>query len=280
MIAAADVEQAVVDAPGLGRRVELDRAQGMRQVGDHVGGTQELASGARKHVGGRIRRAPFRDDVVVGHVLQPVPGRDEVGRRRIARPMLRMHGVEEAISRELRMKDKCDESATQPVVDRKRKRVRHIRVHVRLIVRIDPVQETARVVGETTAVGKVPHVVHPSPAGGFHVLVGGANPAGVRQARQLHDLDRQAAFLDWGRNRVAGDLGRYRACGHDCQQRHDDLQLLFAHGTSLVPGWVASDVPKFHCPDQAPAAALFRRISSKCVEGRSFSVVRLAFHIR
>ena len=240
MIAAADVEQAVVLAPGLCRRVELDRAQGMRQVGDHVGRAQELTPGARKHVGGRIRRVPFRDDVVVGHVLQSVPGRDEVGRRRIARSMLRVHGVEQAVSRELRMKDKRDESAREPVVDAQWKRLRQVRVHVRLIVRIDPIQETARVVGETTAVGKVPHVVDPSPAGRLHVLVGGANPAGVRQARQFHDLDRQAAFLDWGRNRVAGDLRRYRACGHDCEQRHDDLQLLSAHGTSLILRWVTA----------------------------------------
>ena len=111
MIAAADVEQAVVLVPGLGRRVELDRAQGMRQVGDHVGRAQELAPGARKHVGGGIRRAPLRDDVVVGHVLQSVPGRNEVGLRRIARPVLRMHGVEQAVSRELRMEDERDESA-------------------------------------------------------------------------------------------------------------------------------------------------------------------------
>jgi hypothetical protein len=133
-----------------------------------------------------------------------------------------MHGIEQAVARELRMKDKRDESAREPVVDAQWKRLRQIGVHVGLIVRIDPIQEPARVVGKTTAVGKIPHVVDPSPAGRLHVLIGRANPAGVRQARQLHDLDRQATFLDSVRNRFAGDLRRYRACGHDCQQRHDD----------------------------------------------------------
>ena len=198
MIAAADVEQAIVFAPGLCRRVELDRAQGMRQVGDHVGRAQELTPGARKHIGGRIRRAPLRDDVVVGHVLQSVPGRDEVGLCRIARPALGVNRVELAVARELRMKDKRDKSAREPVVDRKRKRLRHIQVHVRLSLRVDQIQEPAQVVGKTTAVGKVPHVVDPSPAGRLHVLVGGANTAGVGQARQFHDFDRQATFLEFG----------------------------------------------------------------------------------
>ncbi len=174
MIAAADVEQAVVLAPGLGRRVELDRAERMRQVGDHVGGAQELTSCARKHVGGRIRRAPLRDDVVVGHVLQAVAGWNEVGLRRVVRAVLRMHGVEQAVLRELRMEDECDEPAREPVIDRARKRLRQICVHVGTIARIDPVQQTAQVVGEAAAVGKVPHVVHPRPPGRLHVLIGGA----------------------------------------------------------------------------------------------------------
>ena len=105
----------------------------MNQVGHHVGSAQELTSGACKHAGGRIRCAPLHEDVVVGHVLQAVPGRDEVGRRGIAGRMLGMRGVEQAVSRELRMKDKRDESGAQPVVDAKRKRVRQIRVRVRLV---------------------------------------------------------------------------------------------------------------------------------------------------
>jgi hypothetical protein len=177
----------------------------MRQVGDHVGGAQELAPGARKRVGGRIRGAPLRDDVVVGHVLQAVAGRDEVGLRRIARPALPVHRVEQAVSRELRMEDKPDEPAAQSVVDRMRERLRHVRVHVRLIVRIDPVQETARVVGEAAAVGKVPHVVDARPAGRIHVLIGGAYPAGVGQARQFHDLNRNSALHNAFWNRVARD---------------------------------------------------------------------------
>ena len=203
----------------------------MRQVGDHVSLAQELASGARKDVGGRIRRVPLRDDVVVGHVLQPEPRRDEVGRLRIARPALRVHGIEQAIARELRMKDKPDESALQPVVDRKRKRFGHIRVHVRLVARVDQVKETARVVGEAAAVGKIPHVADSSPAGRRHVLIGGTNPASVRQTHEIRDLDRQAAFLDRGWNRIAGDLGCARTRGHDRDERHDDSQRLSAHGT-------------------------------------------------
>ena len=205
MIAAADVEQAVVLAPGLCRRVELDRAERMRQVGDNVGRAQQLTPGARKRVGGRIRRAPLRDDVVVGHVLQAVAGRNEVGLRRIARAVLRMHGVEQAVLRELRMEDESDEPAREPVIDRAWKRLRQICVHVGPIARIDPVQKTARVVGEAAAVGKVPHVVDARPAGRLYVLIGRAYPAGVGQARQLHDLDRDSALHNAFGNRVFRD---------------------------------------------------------------------------
>jgi hypothetical protein len=177
----------------------------MRKVRYHVGRTQELTSGARKHVGGGIRRVPLREDVVVGHVLQSVPGRNEIGLRRVVRPVLRVHRVEQAVPRELRMKDERDEPAAQPVVDRARKSLRHVRIHLWLIFRIDQVQEAARVVGETAPVRKVPHVVHPRPAGRLHVLIGGPQPAGVGQARQFHDLDRNSALHNGFGNRVARD---------------------------------------------------------------------------
>ena len=72
MIAAAGVEQAVVRVAGLGRRVELDRAQRMRQVVRRRGPTRRSSRLVPANtLAAGIRRVPLRDDVVVGHVLQP-----------------------------------------------------------------------------------------------------------------------------------------------------------------------------------------------------------------
>ena len=100
----------------------------MREVRDDVRLAKQLAPRALERVGRGVGGVPLGDDVVVGHVLQREPGRDEVGRLRIARAALGVHGVEQAVPRELRMKGEPDESALQPVVDRMRKRSRDVRI--------------------------------------------------------------------------------------------------------------------------------------------------------
>ncbi len=116
-IAAAGVEQAVIGIAGFRGRVEFDRAHGMGQVRDDVGLAQEFAPRALERVGRRVGRVPLRDDVVIGHVLQAVADRDEVGCFRIPRPVLAMHGVEQAVRREFRVKDEADEAAFQALID-------------------------------------------------------------------------------------------------------------------------------------------------------------------
>ena len=171
-----------------------------------MGFAKQFSSCSRENVGGGIRRVPFRDDVVIGHVFQREAGRDEVGRLWIARPTLGMHGVEQAVSRKLRMKDESDESALEPVVDRMRKCCGNVRIHVRLVVRIDQVEEAARIVGEAAAVGKIAHIADARPACRRHVLIGGTNAPRVRKAHEVLDLDGKSAFHNRRRNRVTRDL--------------------------------------------------------------------------
>ncbi len=117
MIAAAGVQQSVIDIARLRGRVEFNRAHRVGQVLHDVSFAKQLSSRSREHVSGRIGGVPFRDDVVIGHILQREAGWDEVRRLGIARPALGMHGVEQAIPGEFRMKHESDESALEPVVD-------------------------------------------------------------------------------------------------------------------------------------------------------------------
>ena len=69
-VAAARVEQAVVGRTGLRRRVELDVADRVSEIGDDVGHAEELAPGALERICRGVRRVPLGDDVVVGHIGQ------------------------------------------------------------------------------------------------------------------------------------------------------------------------------------------------------------------
>ena len=134
MIAAAGVQQSVIGIARLRGRVEFNRSHRVGQVLHDVSFAKQLSSCSREHVSGGIGGVPFRDDVVIGHILQREAGRDEVRRPRIARPTLGMHGVEQAIPGEFRMKHESDESALEPVVDGKREYFGNVRVHVRLVL--------------------------------------------------------------------------------------------------------------------------------------------------
>ena len=205
MIAAAGVEQTVIRIARLRRRVELDRAHRVSEVVDDVRLTKQLAPRARERVGRRVGRVPFRDDVVVRHIGRREPGRNEVGRLRVAWSALGMHRVEQAVRRELRMKGEADEAALQPVVDSERKGGPDVRIHGGLVVAIDEVQQAARVVGEAAAVRQIAHEADARPAGRHHVLIGRTQAARLRQAHDVPDLDRQPAFRDRRRNRITGD---------------------------------------------------------------------------
>ena len=119
-IAAAGVEQAVIRIAGLRGRIEFHRAHGVGQVQDDVRDAQELAPRALERVGSRVRRAPLRDDVVIGHILQPVPGWDEIRRFCIPRPELGVHRVQQAIRREFRVKGEADESGCEAFDEERR----------------------------------------------------------------------------------------------------------------------------------------------------------------
>ena len=116
-----------------------------------------------------------------------------------------MHRVEQPVPREFRVEVESDESAFQPVVDGKRKGGPDVRIHGGLVVAIEQVQQSARVVGEPAAVRKVANVADARPAGRHDVLGGGAQPARIGQAHDIPDFDRQPAFRDRRRNRIAGD---------------------------------------------------------------------------
>ena len=142
----------------------------------------------------------------------------------IAHRAFAVHRVEQPVPREFRVEVESDEPALQPVVDREREGGADVRVHGGLVVAIEQVQEPARVVGEPAAVRKVADVTDARPAGRHHVLIGGAQPARIRQAHDVPDLDAQAALHDRRRNRI-GDLRVNGAGGAERQeQKHDERQ--------------------------------------------------------
>ena len=171
VIAPAGVQQSVVRIAGLRRGVELHRAHRVRQVRDDVRFAKQFASGPLERGGRRVGGVPLRDHVVVGHVFQGKAGRDEVGRPGIPRGSLAVHGVEESVSCELRMKDEPDESALEPVINRMRKHRANVRIDARFAIGADQVEKAAGIVGEAAAVGKIAHKVDARPARGRHVLI-------------------------------------------------------------------------------------------------------------
>ena len=175
VIAAADVEQTVVGIAGLCRRIEFHRAERMGQVLNDVGRAQELTPRALERAGGRVGRAPFGDDVVVGHVLQGVADRNEVRLFRIPRSVLAVHRVPQAVGREFGVKDETDEAAREAFIDRERKRLADIGIDVRLVVRVDPIQQPSQVVREAAAVGQIAHVAHARPGHRRNVQIGRRN---------------------------------------------------------------------------------------------------------
>ena len=91
-----------------------------------------------------------------------------------------MHRVEQPVPREFRVEVESDEPALQPVVNREREGRTDVRIHRRLVVAIEQVEQPARVVGEPAAVWKVADVTDARPAGRHHVLIG----AGAARAYQ------------------------------------------------------------------------------------------------
>ena len=203
----------------------------MGQVGHDVCHAEQFTPRPFERVRSRIGRVPLRDDVVVGRVGLCESWRNEVGRRRVALRPFTVHGVEQAVLRKLRVKVEPDESALQPVVDRERKGRAHIGVHRGLFVAVEQIQEAARVVGEPAPVRQVADKADARPAGRHDVLIWRAEPARVRQARHVSDLDHQAALLHRRRNRV-GDLRVNGRDGTQREQRDDDQRFPCAHESS------------------------------------------------
>src|SRR5206468_9753806 len=121
---------------------------------------------------------------------------NEIGRLRIAGGSLGVHGVEQAVSRELGVKDEADESALQPVVDGLRKRGADVCVHLRRGVRADYVEESAGIVREAAAVRQIAHEADARPARGRNVLIERTYAARIGKAYEIADLDRKPAFHD------------------------------------------------------------------------------------
>src|SRR5882762_1244627 len=183
----------------------------MSQVGDDVGLAKHLAPRALERIGCRVRCVPLRDDVVIGYVFQTVPDRNEIRYFRIPRASLAMDRVEEAVLRKFRVKDKADEAAFQPVIDQVGEGGGDIRVHMGLIVRVDQIQQSSRVVGEAAAIGEIAYVTHTSPSSGLNVLIGGMKFARIEQAHEVFDLHGEPALHNGFRNGVAGNRRIRRA---------------------------------------------------------------------
>ena len=185
VIAAARIEQTVVGRSWLRGRIETHEAHRVRQVHHDVRPAIELAPGPFEHVRGGILRPPLGDHVVVRDVLHRVARRNEVERRRVAHRALAVHGVKEAVLRELGMEVEPDEAALQPVVDRVGKEVREVEVDSGLVVLVEQIEESARVVREAATVGQVADELHARPPGRVDVLIERtqfcAYPAGGRR---------------------------------------------------------------------------------------------------
>jgi hypothetical protein len=130
-------------------------------------------------------------------------------------------GVEQPVTRELRVKGESDEPALQTVVDGKREGRADVGIDRGLIGVIEQVQETARVVGEPAAVWKIAHEAHARPARRRDVLVGRTEPARIRQPNDVLDLNAEPTFDDRIRDRIR-DLRVNRDAGEERHERNDD----------------------------------------------------------
>ena len=157
-------------------------AERVRDVVDDLRHAKQLTPDAFEGVRSGVCGAPLREDVVVGHVGPSEPRRDEVRRRGVAHCALGVHRVEQPVPSEFRMEVECDEPALQPVVYRERKGPADVRIHGRPIVAIEEIQQPTGVVREPAAVRKIADVIDACPAGRHDVLIGGAQPARIRQA--------------------------------------------------------------------------------------------------
>src|SRR5262249_18947943 len=155
--------------------------------------------------------------------------RDEVGGLWIARTALGMHGVEQAVACELRMKREPDEATLQPAVDGQRKQLAQVGIHLRLVVGVDEIEEAALIVGEATAIRQIAHKLYARPSRWRYILIGGAYPARIRKPHDIFDLDLYSALDDRIGNWIGGDLRCDRFQGADRQQESDDEPDCVAH---------------------------------------------------
>src|SRR2546425_924671 len=109
---------------------------------------------------------------MIGHVLQAIADRNEVGFLWIAGPAFGVHRVEQAVLRKFGMKDESDETAFEPVVHAIGKSFRDVGVYLGPVVLINEVQKATGIVGQAAAVGKFSHVADPRPSSRRHVLIG------------------------------------------------------------------------------------------------------------
>src|SRR4029453_18598651 len=101
---------------------------------------------------------------------------------------LGVNGAEQAISRELRMEGKPDESTLKAAIDSVRKQLAQVDKHLRLVVAVDQIEEPALIVDEAAAVRQIAHKLNARPSGWRHILIGGAYPARIWKAHDIFDL--------------------------------------------------------------------------------------------
>jgi len=89
---------------------------------------------------------------VIGYVFQTVPDRNETGYSDSG--LARYDRVEEPCLRKFRVKDKADEAAFQPVIDNWGSGATSAYTWG-LIVRVEQIQQSSRVVGEAAAIGEI-----------------------------------------------------------------------------------------------------------------------------
>ena len=184
-VAAAGIQKAVVFLSRIGRRVESNVPERVKEPVDHVGHPQQFPPGTVEYTGRRIVGAPLGDDVVIGHVIGPEAWRNEIRIGIVAGRVLAMNGVEEPVAGKFRMKPEADKAALQSRVNAVRKRLGHIGVEGRLAIGADQVEPAAGVVGKAPAIRQVPHEADARPGVRIHIPLGRMLRPGVGQSRDV-----------------------------------------------------------------------------------------------
>ena len=167
---------------------------------------EQLAPGACERVGGRVRRVPLGDDVVIGTSAGVNPGGTKFGVAGVARRRARCGPCRRTRSSRTRVEVEANEAALEPVVDRQRERCGDVRVDGRRVAAIDQVQEPAPIVGEAAAVGRSRTKFMRAQPDGFTSWSAGRMPrvSGSRTTSRISTASPR--FSSGAGKRVGGDL--------------------------------------------------------------------------